>query len=77
VPPGREDALFAPFTRLDDGGGALGDRGSGGLGLGLAVARGFAEAMHGSLAPLPTPGGGLPMRLTLPVPVVPAAGSTR
>src|SRR4051794_6286113 len=75
VPPGREEALFAPFTRLDDGGGSLGDRGTGGLGLGLAVARGFAEAMHGSLTPLPTPGGGLTMRLTLPVAGVPAARS--
>src|SRR3954451_11623515 len=77
VPPGREEALFAPFTRLDDGGGSLGDRGTGGLGLGLAVARGVAEAMHGSLTPLPTPGGGLTMRLTLPVADVPAARSTR
>ena len=67
MPPGSEAALFAPFTRLDGGAGALGDRGTGGLGLGLAVARGFAEAMHGGLTAHPTPGGGLTMRLTLPL----------
>ena len=66
VPAGSEAALFAPFTRLDGHGpGALGDRGAVGLGLGLAVARGFAEAMGGSLTPLPTPAGGLTMRFTL------------
>jgi two-component system sensor histidine kinase KdpD len=65
--PGSESTLFSPFTRPDDERDALGDRGVGGLGLGLAVARGFAEAMDGDLAPLPTPGGGLTMRLTLPV----------
>jgi K+-sensing histidine kinase KdpD len=67
VPRGSETTLFAPFARLEDGAGALGDRGAGRLGLGLAVARGFAEAMHGSLTPHPTPGGGLTMRLTLPL----------
>ena len=38
---------------------------SGSLGLGLSVARGFVEAMGGSLEPVETPGGGLTMRLTL------------
>jgi K+-sensing histidine kinase KdpD len=69
VPAGSEAALFTPFTRLTGGAGLLGDRGAGGLGLGLAVARGFAEAMHGSLTPHETPGGGLTVRLTLPVAV--------
>jgi K+-sensing histidine kinase KdpD len=67
VPNGSEKALFAPFTQLGSDSGALGDRGAGGLGLGLAVARGYAEAMHGGLAPHPTPGGGLTMRLILPL----------
>ncbi|KKD02181.1 hypothetical protein TN53_41965 [Streptomyces sp. WM6386] len=36
------------------------------MGLGLAVARGFAEAMGGTLAAEDTPGGGLTMVLTVP-----------
>jgi signal transduction histidine kinase len=71
VPPGSEANLFAPFTRLDGGSGALGDRGTGGLGLGLAVARGFAEAMRGGLTAHETSGGGLTMRLTLPLAAAP------
>ena len=53
------DQVFAPFQRL-------GDRRPGGVGLGLAVARGFTEAMGGTLSPDSTPGGGLTMRLALP-----------
>jgi two-component system sensor histidine kinase KdpD len=67
VPAGSEAALFAPFVPVDGGSGALGDRGAGGLGLGLSVARGFAEAMHGGLTSHPTPGGGLTLRWTVPV----------
>ena len=36
------------------------------MGLGLALSRGFAEAMGGSLDPEETPGGGLTMVLSLP-----------
>jgi two-component system sensor histidine kinase KdpD len=73
VPPGAGTSLFTPFTRLDDAsdGSRDRDRGPAGLGLGLAVARGFAEAMGGGLAPHPTPGGGLTMRLTLPLATAP------
>jgi two-component system, OmpR family, sensor histidine kinase KdpD len=68
LPAEQWSAAFEPFHRLGSGGpGDLGDRGSAGLGLGLAVARGFAEAIGGSLVPDRTPGGGLTMRLTLPV----------
>ena len=37
------------------------------MGLGLAVAKGFLDAMGGSVTALDTPGGGLTMRVTLPV----------
>jgi K+-sensing histidine kinase KdpD len=59
--------VFAPFQRL-------GDRSPDGVGLGLAVARGFTEAMHGTIAPRTTPGGGLTMRICLPLasPAAPA-----
>ena len=62
--------VFQPFCRL----GALGD--STGVGLGLAVARGLAETMGGTVEPEDTPGGGLTMVLTLPAaPARPAAQS--
>lgn len=46
--------IFEPFQRLGDGGAT-----DNGVGLGLAVARGFIEAMHGALVLEDTPGGGL------------------
>ena len=50
--------MFLPFQRL-------GDRpGNDGIGLGLAVARGFVEAMGGRVAIEDTPGGGLTMVFT-------------
>lgn len=54
--------IFEPFQRLGDR-----DATSGGIGLGLAVARGFAQAIGGTLEPDDTPGGGLTMVLALPV----------
>lgn len=61
VPPDRLDHIFEPFQRL-------GDVPAGhGVGLGLAVARGFAEANGGTLEAEQTPGGGLTVLLTLPV----------
>ena len=53
--------MFRPFQRLDDASQAAG------IGLGLAVAKGFTEAMGGRLAAEPTPGGGLTMVITLPL----------
>jgi two-component system sensor histidine kinase KdpD len=50
-------ALFTPSRRL-------GKRGTAGLGLG--VARGFAEAMGGTIAAEDTPGGGLTVVIALP-----------
>jgi two-component system sensor histidine kinase KdpD len=37
------------------------------VGLGLAVAKGFTEAMGGAIVAADTPGGGLTVRVTLPV----------
>ena len=53
------DRLFSPFQRL-------GDRDPRGLGLGLSVARGFTEAMGGTLTAEDTPGGGLTVVVSLP-----------
>jgi len=58
VPSGLKDRIFEPFARLDER--------SPGVGLGLAVAKGFAEAMGGAIVAIDTPGGGLTVRVTLP-----------
>ncbi|NDZ73071.1 sensor histidine kinase KdpD [Streptomyces sp. SID10362] len=59
VPDDAKDRIFEPFQRYGDA-----PRGAG-VGLGLAVARGFAESMGGTLNAEDTPGGGLTMVLTL------------
>ena len=53
--------MFAPFQRLGDTDNATG------LGLGLALSKGFTEGMGGTLTPEDTPGGGLTMVIALPV----------
>jgi len=58
--------MFEPFQRLGDHDTATG------IGLGLAVARGFTEVMTGTLAASETPGGGLTMTVTLPTASDPA-----
>jgi two-component system sensor histidine kinase KdpD len=59
VPDEAKDRIFEPFQRHGDA-----PRGAG-VGLGLAVARGFAESMGGTLTAEDTPGGGMTMVLTL------------
>ena len=55
IPTDARERVFEPFQRL-------GDRPAGdGVGLGLAVARGFVEAMGGQIEIEDTPGGGLTM----------------
>ena len=57
IAPQDRERVFEPFQRL-------GDRPSGdGVGLGLAVAKGFVEAMGGAITIEDTPGGGLTMVL--------------
>jgi len=61
LPRDQWEQAFLPFQRQ-------GDRDNHpGIGLGLALSRGLAEAMGGSLEPEDTPGGGLTMVLRLPV----------
>ncbi len=61
LPSPAADQLFTPFQRFDD------HPDAGGIGLGLHVARGFTEAMDGTLSAEPTPGGGLTMTISLPL----------
>ena len=60
IPPDAREDVFRPFQRLGDSPNGTG------VGLGLAVARGFVEAMGGDLTAEDTPGGGTTMVLSLP-----------
>ena len=60
VPDELKARMFEPFRRLDDA------RGGAGVGLGLAVVKGFLDTMGGEVEAADTPGGGLTMRVTLP-----------
>jgi two-component system OmpR family sensor kinase len=73
VPPDKVDMVFERFARLDPSRA----RTSGGSGLGLAIVRALVEAHHGTVAVLPTPGGGATFVVTLPLsrPVPPSEGA--
>jgi two-component system sensor histidine kinase KdpD len=58
IPAEERSRAFEPFQRL-------GDTNRSGVGLGLAVARGFIDAMGGRLTLTDTPGGGLTARIDL------------
>src|SRR5262249_28300704 len=59
IPPYQRDRMFQPFQRLGD------QSNDGGAGLGLAVARGFVDAMGGEITVEDTPGGGLTVIVSL------------
>jgi two-component system sensor histidine kinase KdpD len=61
VPDERKDAIFRPFQREGD------TDNSTGIGLGLALSKGFVDGMGGTLTPEDTPGGGLTMVVALPL----------
>jgi two-component system, OmpR family, sensor histidine kinase KdpD len=62
VPRGTEDQIFGAFQRLGDHDNTTG------VGLGMSVARGFVEAMGGTIAASNTPGGGLTVVVDLAAP---------
>jgi two-component system sensor histidine kinase KdpD len=60
IPPELRAQVFTPFQRLGD------TDNDTGLGLGLALSKGFVEGMDGTLEVEDTPGGGVTMVVTLP-----------
>ena len=63
VAKGAAEQMFEPFQRLGD------TDNSTGLGLGLSVAKGFVEAMGGTITASDTPGGGLTILMDLAAPM--------
>ena len=59
VPADRVDALFEPFTRLDE---RTGD----GVGLGLALVASISAIHHATISAAPRPGGGLDITVRIP-----------
>ncbi|MDQ1565001.1 MAG: two-component system, OmpR family, sensor histidine kinase KdpD [Actinomycetota bacterium] len=59
IPESRREEVFLPFQRLGD------TDNTAGVGLGLALAKGFVEGMGGTLEAEDTPGGGLTMVVEL------------
>jgi two-component system, OmpR family, sensor histidine kinase KdpD len=63
VSKGAAEQMFQPFQRLGDFDTTTG------LGLGLSVAKGFVEAMDGTITACDTPGGGLTILVDLAAPL--------
>ncbi|MGN8026600.1 ATP-binding protein [Microbacterium sp. 22242] len=61
IPEHQRESAFLPFQRHGDTDNTTG------LGLGLALSRGFTEGMGGTLTAEDTPGGGLTMVVSLPL----------
>jgi two-component system sensor histidine kinase KdpD len=70
IPMAMREQVFAPFQRLGD------TEAGTGVGLGLAVARGFVQAMRGTVEIEDTAGGGTTVVISLPVAAdIPATGT--
>jgi len=67
IPRGTAEQLFAPFQRLGD------QDNTTGIGLGLSVAKGFIDAMGGTIQATDTPGGGLTVLVELDSPPMDSA----
>jgi signal transduction histidine kinase len=63
VPPGMEEAIFEPFRRLEPSR----NRRTGGVGLGLAIARNLARGHGGDIVLEPVEGGGARFVFSLPI----------
>ena len=63
LPAGQEQLVFEPFHRADPGR----SRDRGGSGLGLSIVAAVVAAHGGTVAALPTPGGGATFRIELPL----------
>jgi two-component system sensor histidine kinase KdpD len=71
IPPEARELVFRPFQRSGDTANRVG------VGLGLAVARGFVEAVSGDLDLEDTPGGGATLVVRLPAVAPPEAGTEK
>ena len=63
IPPAERDAMFEPFSRLEQSR----NRTTGGAGLGLAIVRTLVEAHGGAVEIADAPSGGARVVLMLPV----------
>jgi two-component system, OmpR family, sensor kinase len=68
LPPEAAERVFERFYRVD----SSRQRGTGGSGLGLSIVAAVTAAHGGTVAALPTPGGGATFRVVLPLAPVPA-----